>query len=94
MNRKEVRSAVAERSGLSERDATVVLDAFEHTVADAVAAGDKVVLPGFLTVEKVSRAARTGRNPQTGAPMELPAGFKVRVSPGSTLKRAATNGGA
>lgn len=92
MNRKEVRTAVAEKSGLSERDATAVLDAFEEIIADAVGAGDKVVLPGFLTVEKVSRAARNGRNPQTGEPMDIPAGFGVKVSAGTALKRAASNG--
>lgn len=92
MNRKEVQSAVAERSGLSEPDATAVLDAFEGIVADAVAAGDKVVLPGFLAVEKISRAARNGRHPRTGEPIHIPAGFGVKVSAGTALKRAASNG--
>lgn len=92
MNRTEVRSALAEKAGLSDKDAGAALDAFQEIVTEAVSAGDKVVLPGFLTVEKVSRAARSGRNPQTGAPMEIPAGFKVKVSPGAKLKTAASNG--
>lgn len=90
MNRKEVRSALAEKAGLSDRDAGAALDALQEIVTEAVEAGDKVVLPGFLSVEKVSRAARNGRNPQTGEPMEIPAGFGVKVSAGSALKNAAS----
>ncbi len=90
MNRKEVRSALAEKAGLSDRDAGAALDALQEIVTEAVEAGDKVVLPGFLSVEKVSRAARNGRNPQTGEPMEIPAGFGVKISAGSALKNAAS----
>ncbi|WP_033823280.1 HU family DNA-binding protein, partial [Kitasatospora sp. MBT63] len=55
-----------------------------------VAKGDeKVTIPGFLTLERTLRAARTGRNPQTGDPVQIPAGHGVKVSAGSKLKEAA-----
>ncbi len=92
MNRKEVRSALAKRTGLSEQDAGAALEGLQAIIAEAVTAGDKVILPGFLSVERVSRAARNGRNPSTGEPMEIPAGFGVKLSAGSALRSAAGAG--
>ncbi|GAA2338346.1 hypothetical protein GCM10010431_72190 [Streptomyces kunmingensis] len=55
-----------------------------------VAKGDeRVSIPGFLTFERTHRAARTARNPQTGEPLNIPAGYSVKVSAGSKLKEAA-----
>ena len=51
--------------------------------------GTKVSIPGWLAVERTHRAARSGRNPQTGATIEIPAGYSVKVSAGSKLKAAA-----
>jgi DNA-binding protein HU-beta len=54
-----------------------------------VGSDTKVSIPGWLAVERTSRAARTGRNPQTGASIEIPAGHSVKISAGSKLKAAA-----
>ena len=90
MNRSELVSAVAERSGVSAKQADTVLKAFAEVVGDVVGKGqEKVTLPGFLTFERVERAARTARNPRTGEPIDIPAGHAVKVSAGSTLKAAA-----
>ena len=66
-----------------------MLDALFTTLADSVASDTKVTIPGWLAVERTSRAARTGRNPQTGATIEIPAGHSVKISAGSKLKAAA-----
>ena len=88
MNRQELVTEVASRSGLSAADVARVITALQESVADAVSKGDKVTVPGFLTVERTHRAARTGRNPQTGEPIEIAAGYAVKVSAGATLKNA------
>lgn len=88
MNRKEVISAIAQRTGSPATDAERCLSALEDVLIDAVARGDRVQLPGFLTVERVERAARTGRNPRTGEALEIPAGFAVKATVGSRLKGA------
>lgn len=88
MNRSQLVSAVAEKAGVANNQADAVLSAFQDVVTDAVAAGDKVALTGFLSLERVERAARTGRNPRTGESIDIPAGFGVKASPGSGLKQA------
>lgn len=90
MNRTELVAALADRASVSRKDADAVLAAFAETVGEVVAKGDeKVTIPGFLTFERTHRAARTARNPQTGDPIEIPAGYSVKVSAGSKLKEAA-----
>ncbi|MGC5263956.1 HU family DNA-binding protein [Streptomyces cyaneofuscatus] len=90
MNRSELVAALSERAEVTRKDADAVLTALAETVGDVVAKGDeKVTVPGFLTFERISRAARTARNPQTGDPLEIPAGYGVKVSAGSKLKEAA-----
>ncbi|MFD8882198.1 HU family DNA-binding protein [Streptomyces erythrochromogenes] len=90
MNRSELIAALAERAEVSRKDADAVLTALAETVGDVVAKGDeKVTIPGFLTFERTHRAARTARNPQTGEPLEIAAGYSVKVSAGSKLKEAA-----
>ncbi|MDG2427208.1 MAG: HU family DNA-binding protein [Acidimicrobiales bacterium] len=90
MNKSDVIGAMAERAGTSSKDAGACLDAFFDVVADAVAAGgDKVSIPGWISFEQVHRAARTARNPQTGAPVEVAARNACKVSVGSKLKAAA-----
>ena len=66
MNKSELVEAIAQACGESKSSVSGMLDAFEATITDAVAGGDKVSLPGFLTFERGHRAARTGKNPQTG----------------------------
>ncbi|MCX5321287.1 HU family DNA-binding protein [Streptomyces sp. NBC_00120] len=90
MTRSELVAALADRAEVSRKDADAVLVAFAETVGDIVAKGDeKVTIPGFLTFERTHRAAREGRNPASGEPMTIPAGYSVKVSAGSKLKEAA-----
>jgi len=90
MNRSELVNALSERTGRTKADADAFVTALGDELIDAVGKGDKVQIPGLLTVERVERAARSGRNPATGEPLEIPAGFGVKVSAGSKLKSAAS----
>ena len=91
MNRSELVAALADRAEVTRKDADAVLAALaEVTGGEIVAKGDeKVTIPGFLTFERTHRAARGARNPQTGDPIQIPAGYSVKVSAGSKLKEAA-----
>jgi DNA-binding protein HU-beta len=90
MNRTDLIRSVADRTGLTAVDVDSVLGSIEATLVDALARGEKVQLPGVLTVERVERAARSGRNPQTGEALQIPARPGVKVSAGSRLKAAVT----
>lgn len=89
MNRKEVVSSIAQRSGFAASTVDTVLTELDQVLLEAVGRGEKVQLPGLLTLERVERAARTGRNPRTGEEIEIPAGRGVKVTAGSRLKEAA-----
>src|SRR4051794_18406523 len=89
LNRTDLVAAVAAESGQSQAAVNGVLDALFSTLAKSVAEGTKVTIPGWLAVEQTSRAARTGRNPQTGEPIEIAASKGVKISAGSKLKAAA-----
>ena len=89
MNRKEVISSIALRTGSSTDQVEGFLAAFEQVLLESVSRGEKVQLPGVLSVERVERAARTGRNPRTGEALDIAAGFGVKATPGSRLKAAA-----
>ena len=78
MNKAELVSAIAEKTGQSAAAVGEVLGAFESVVTSAVAGGDKVQIPGFLSFEKSERAARTGRNPATGESIKIPAKTVVK----------------
>ena len=67
MNKTELVEAIAKKSGLSKKTSEAALNAFTETVGKALKKGDKIQLVGFGTFEVAKRAARTGRNPQTGA---------------------------
>jgi len=88
LNKTELVAAVAAASGQSQAAVGGVLDAFFTTVADTVANGGKVTIPGWLAAERTETAARTGRNPQTGAEIAIPAGHRVKLTAGSKLKAA------
>ena len=80
---------------MSNKDAGACLDAFFDVVAAEVAAGDaKVSVPGWISFEQVIRAARKGRNPQTGEEIQVAATRACKVSVGSKLKAAAKSSGA
>lgn len=90
MNKTELIDAVASRSDVSKADVERTLKAFEEVVQQIVAAGEeKLTLPGFMSVEQTSRAARTGRNPRTGEQQQIPARKSAKLSAGSTLKAIA-----
>ena len=88
MNKAELASAIADKAGISTAQASAALTALTEAVTDAGSKGEKVQIPGFLTIERTERAARTGRNPQTGESMEIPAGYAVKATAGATLKAA------
>ena len=87
-NRSELVAEVAEKSGMSQSAVNGVLDALFQVFESSVAQGEKVTIPGWLSVDRTDRAARTGRNPQTGESIEIPAGHGVKLSAGSKLKAA------
>lgn len=89
MNKSELIDAIAGSTGVSKADVGKVLDGFADAAMEAVAKGDKITLPGFLSIEQTKRSARTGRNPQTGETINIPAGTAAKVSAGSKLKAAA-----
>jgi DNA-binding protein HU-beta len=88
MNKTELIDAIAKEAGLSKKDAGKALDAFTATVTKTLKKKDKVALVGFGTFQTSKRAARTGRNPQTGAEIKIPAATVPKFSAGKGLKDA------
>lgn len=93
VKKTELVQAISEKAGLSRKDAEQAVGAFVETIIDQVKKGDKITLVGFGTFAPSSRAARTGRHPQTGAPLQIPAAKTVRFSMGSTFKTALNSDG-
>lgn len=87
-NRSELVAEVAEKAGTTNAAVNGVLDALFQVFEESVTAGEKITIPGWLSVERTDRAARTGRNPQTGESIEIPAGHGVKLTAGSKLKAA------
>ena len=88
MNKMDVVEAVASRAGLSKADSDRAVNAFIDAIADALTRGEKVTVTGFGTFEVRDRAARMGRNPQTGAPLHIPATKTPAFKAGKGLKDA------
>ncbi|MCH1626159.1 HU family DNA-binding protein [Ferdinandcohnia quinoae] len=88
MNKTELISAVAESAELSKKDATKAVDAVFEALQNALSNGDKVQLIGFGNFEVRERAARKGRNPQTGEEIEIAASKVPAFKPGKALKDA------
>ena len=88
MNKTELIAAIASKSELTKKDAEKALSAFEDAITEALVAGDKVQLVGFLTIDVVERAAREGRNPQTGEKMKIAASKAPRFKVGKKLRDA------
>ena len=89
MNKTELVAAIAEKSGLSKKDAEAALKAFTETVTSELKKKEgKVQLVGFGTFEVVKRAAREGRNPQTGETMTIEASKAPKFKAGKALKDA------
>lgn len=88
MNKSELVSAIAEESGLTKADSAKALDATIAAITKAMSSGDQVAIIGFGTFKVGERAARTGRNPQTGAEMQIPAAKVPKFAAGKALKEA------
>ena len=86
MNKTELIAVVAEKAELSKKDAEKALKAFTDTVAEQLKAGEKIQLVGFGTFEVAERAARTGKNRQTGAAIKIPASKAPKFKAGKALK--------
>ena len=86
MNKSELISKVAEKSGLQKKQATAAIEAFVETVEETLAKGEKIQIIGFGNFEVRERAARKGRNPQTGAELVIPASKVPGFKAGKALK--------
>ena len=86
MNKNDVTAAMAKRANLTQNEAERALDAFLETLGNALRDGEKVQLLGYGTFEVRERAERTGRNPQTGEEMVIPATRVPAFKPGKILK--------
>jgi DNA-binding protein HU-beta len=88
MNKTELVDTVATQAELSKQDAKKAVEALFETISNTLAKEEKIQLIGFGTFEVRERAARTGRNPQTGEEMNIPASKVPAFKPGKELKAA------
>ena len=88
MNKSELIAAIAEQANLSKADAGRSLEALIKTIETTLKAGDSIALVGFGSFEVKARAARTGRNPQTGREITIAAANVTSFKPGKGLKDA------
>ncbi|GAB1810146.1 HU family DNA-binding protein [Priestia megaterium] len=88
MKKAELIDAVATKSELTKQDTKKAVDALFETISNTLANEEKIQLIGFGTFEVRERAARTGRNPQTGEEMTIPASKVPTFKPGKELKEA------
>ena len=88
MTKAEFIDKVADKSGLTKRDAAAAVDAFLDSITEALKAGDAVSFTGFGKFSAQKRAARQGVNPRTGERVQIPAAIVPKFSAGSQLKQA------
>ena len=88
MTKNELISKVAGQTGYTKKDTGAVIDAVVEAIIDTVASGEKISIVGFGTFEVTERAARTGRNPQTGEAIEIAASKSPKFKAGSAFKTA------
>lgn len=86
MNKTELIDSMAAKTGLTKKNAEAALNAFVETVSEELTKGEKVSLVGFGTFEVSERAAREGRNPQTGEAMTIAASKTPKFKAGKALK--------
>ena len=86
MNKQELVNAIANETGLSKKDTEATINSFVNVVSNALVNKDKVQLIGFGTFETRERAARTGKNPQTGEPLNISACTAPAFKAGKALK--------
>lgn len=88
MNKAELVSKVAEKAGITKKDAEKAVNALFDSIEKSLSSGEKVQLVGFGTFEVRNRAARTGRNPRTGEEISIPATRVPAFKAGKALKEA------
>ncbi|SFP19612.1 HU family DNA-binding protein [Salibacterium halotolerans] len=88
MNKTDLINAVSEQADISKKDASKAVDAVFDSITETLKKGDKIQLVGFGSFEVRERAARKGRNPQTGDEIEIPATKNPAFRPGKQLKDA------
>jgi len=88
MNKGELVSAMSEKTAMTKKDSDKSLQAILEAISEELGKGGKVQLVGFGTFDVADRAAREGRNPQTGQPMKIPASKAPRFKVGKALKDA------
>jgi DNA-binding protein HU-beta len=88
MNKAELVDAIAKEAKISKAQAQEAVDSFVKNVQGVLKKGDRLTLVGFGTFSTSKREARTGRNPQTGKPIKIPAKKIARFTPGKSLKDA------
>lgn len=86
MNKMDLISKVADKTGLKKKDAEAAVNSVFNVIEEALASGEKVQVIGFGTFETRSRSARSGRNPQTGEAISIPASTVPAFKPGNKLK--------
>lgn len=86
MNKQQLVDAVAARTSMTKKDSTAAVSAILEVITDTLASGEDVKITGFGGFEVKTREARTGRNPKTGEPVNIPASKYVSFSAGSVLK--------
>ena len=88
MKKPELAAAIAEKAGVPKEKAGEIINALTDEIANAMAKNDPVTLIGFGTFSVRERSARSGKNPQTGATIQIPASKSVGFKPGKALKDA------
>jgi len=86
MNKEELATAVAAKTGVTKKIAELTVEALLDTIADVVRDGDRVTIAGFGTFALVERAPRKGRNPKTGEMIEIPGHKAPRFTPGKRFR--------
>lgn len=88
LNKADLINKIAEKTGKSKAEAKLYLDAMLDTITDELAKGNEISLIGFANFKVINKEARTGRNPSTGATIDIPAKKSVKVSVGKALADA------
>ena len=88
MNKAELIEEASGETGLTKKETGNVVDALTETITNTLSKGEKVTLVGFGTFQVMERKARTGRNPQTGQTIQIPAKKVPKFRPGKSLREA------
>ena len=88
MNKTQLVSRLAQDTGMTKADADKALNGIIQIISEQMKSGDKIILTGFGTFSVGERAPRTGRNPQTGQPIDIPARRVAKFKAGKVLKDA------